>query len=52
VRTQAKEFAEEEKTKVELLGAFEILPSMGRRSAQAQESTTTIGSVEQRDLDR
>jgi hypothetical protein len=32
--------------------AFGVLPSLGRRSAQVQESTAVIGSVEEEDLDR
>jgi hypothetical protein len=31
--------------------AFEILPSLGRRSVQVWESTAAIGSVEKRDMD-
>jgi hypothetical protein len=32
--------------------AFGVLPSLGRRSAQVQESTVAVGSAEEEDLDR
>jgi hypothetical protein len=52
LRTQSEEFAEEKRrTKVEAFETLEILPSLGRKSVQAQESIAVVGSVEEEDLD-